>query len=272
MAGLLFCSFAINTSIIHGDYHEVVKAMTKDIEEDPSNPLLYYQRAILHKGHYKYEDALLDYHKCISIDSSLVATYLDLADIHTIQNQTDSSFYYLSIFNKWKEPVPKYFEIESRLFATILNWEKAIDSQQKCIALKSEYLRPEDITVLSDLFLSKTPIDYDGAIRSIEMGIERKGNLISLREERLNLLIDAKYYEKSIEELNNLISDFARKEKWLFKKGEVLFNANRISESKETFLIAIKTIESLSPRFQKQDRVIELKEKAEWYLAKMKTK
>jgi len=268
MTWLTICANDLGPSV-HGDYHEVVVAMTAEIQADPENPLLYYQRAVLHKGHYKYEDAINDYHKCISIDSSLVSTYLDLADIHTIQNQTDSSFYYLETFKKWKEPVPKYFEIESRLFAKISDWEKAIDSQKKSIALKTEHLRPEDITVLSDLFLSKDPIDYDGAINSIEMGIEKKGNLISLREERLNLLIEAKYYNEALLELDSLIEEFARKEKWLIKKGEVYYEAKRISESKETFLTALKTIESLSPRFQKQDRIIELKTTAKTYLAKM---
>ncbi len=268
MAWLTFCAFDFSPSM-HGDYHEVVVAMTAEIEADPENPLLYYQRAVLHKGHYKYEDAINDYHKCISIDSSLVATYLDLADIHTIQNQTDSSFYYLAVFKRWKEPVPKYFEIESRLFAKISDWQKAIDSQEKSIALKTEHLRPEDITVLSDLFLSKNPIDYDGAIKSIEMGLEKKGNLISLREERLNLFIEAKYYDQALLELDNLINEFVRKEKWLIKKAEVYYAANRFSESKETFLTAISTIENLSPRFQKQDRIIELKKIAKSYLAKM---
>ena len=61
----------------HGEIHERIQDVTKEIASDPDNANLYLKRGELYRQHEKWQEALADLDKAATLDSTL-----DLVDFH----------------------------------------------------------------------------------------------------------------------------------------------------------------------------------------------
>jgi tetratricopeptide (TPR) repeat protein len=55
----------------HGDLHDRIVALTKEIEQSPTNAALYFQRGECHRNHQEWKEAVADFDRVAQLDPSL---------------------------------------------------------------------------------------------------------------------------------------------------------------------------------------------------------
>lgn len=152
-----FLKTQINLLINAEKYDEAEQKLTKAIEQEPDNPILYYNRGYLYEQMDKGEQAIENYKKAIELDPqyfdatfNLAAYYYNrAAEILAEANDMDLKDYQ----KKGKE-----IEEQAKAF-----FEKALPYLEK-----SEELKPEDPKVLGTLQTVYTRLGMDEKAQEIE--------------------------------------------------------------------------------------------------------
>src|SRR5688572_938549 len=79
MKPLLFivvCLFLEGSLLAHGDLHDQITQITKQLEGEPKNALLYHKRGELHRAHGDFSKALADYATAEKLDPKLDVLFL----------------------------------------------------------------------------------------------------------------------------------------------------------------------------------------------------
>ena len=76
------------------------------------------------------------------------------------------------------------------------------------------------------------------------------------------MAIRVKEYDIAMQHLERVMSFFQRKEKWYFKKAEILFARGKKKEAIEALELTLETIDALPLHIQKKPFVLDLDTKA----------
>ena len=95
----------------------------------------------------------------------------------------------------------------------------------------------------------------DEALRGLDAGLEKFGNLVTLQTAAIALEVRRKNYDAALARLDKLTAAMPRKESFLLRRGEILYEANRKCEARKSLLEAQKDYDSLSS-FRKNVRAV----------------
>src|SRR5262245_38378375 len=82
----------------HGDLHEQINAVTKQIDADPSNAVLYHKRGELERAHGDYTAAFADYDRAEKLDPELDVVQFSRGRSLLESNRADEAVISLSKF------------------------------------------------------------------------------------------------------------------------------------------------------------------------------
>lgn len=230
----------------HGAYHELVVAMTADIEKQPTNAELYRRRAHVHVEHEDWQTALVD---------------LEMAD-RLSHEPVESDFLRgraLLLGRHFKEArqcLNEYIDAHPnlgtpRLFrarvlgALELNEDAFLDYQHGYSLLPQ--VEPDHVFELAQFAnLAGGP---ERALAAMEDGMRRIGPLAALVDQAVKLEVSLKRYDAAVKRLNDALANTQLKTPWMAKRAELLTQAGRKSEADQAWqtlvdhILAMPTLE-----------------------------
>lgn len=228
----------------HSGLPEQIAEISLRIAEDTGNPYLYMKRGELYRNHQDRAKARSDFEMAGKIAPDLPLVHLFLGKINLESGNIVAA----------KSALDKYLgHITDNAGAYDLR-ARILIQMQKPLQAANDYTRAIELTAnpKPDLFLARAralaaagPPHISEAIHSLERGMHQVGPLVVFHEAALELEIRDKRFKSALKRIDDLISDSARKEKWMEKRGNVLLLAGHPDDAKEEFKKALQSLEEL---------------------------
>ena len=109
----------------------------------------------------------------------------------------------------------------------------------------------------------------DEALGGLDEGIERLGPIVTLALYAVELELRKNRYDAALKRLDAVMSQSARKERWLLRRGEILEEAGRIDEAREAYTRALEAIETISAHRRSTRAVEEIELKVRTSLVRL---
>ena len=244
--------FCIGDCFAHDGLHEQIIAVTKEIKKDSNNAVLYLKRAELYRLHEEWKKSEKDFDHAEKLKPNLTVVNLGRGKLWLDAKQFPKAKLALETFLA-KEP--DSFEgviTMARVFVKLEQTETAVKYFTQAIAIA-----PQDSAEIylerAETLVSANKIDE--ALRGLDEGIEKFGELVFLENYAIDVEITRKNYDAALVRLDKLTATMERKESFLLRRGEILLVANRNCEARNSLLEAQKIYENLSP-FRKNIRAV----------------
>ncbi len=236
----------------HDGLHEQIIAVTKEIKKDSNNAVLYLKRAELYRLHEEWKKSEKDFDHAEKLKPNLTVVNLGRGKLWLDAKQFPKAKLALETFLA-KEP--DSFEgviTMARVFIKLEQAETAVKYFTQAIAIA-----PQDS---AEIYLERAATlrsanKIDEALRGLDEGIEKFGELVFLENYAIDVEITRKNYDAALARLDKLSATMPRKESFLLRRGEILLQAERICEARASLIESHKGFESLSP-FRKNVRAV----------------
>jgi len=246
--------------VFHGDIHERIVKISKEIKLDSSNAYLYFKRARLYYQHEEYKNSLKDLNKSSKLGISTPEqellyskTFLKLKDYN------NSIYYAQKVLNKQPRHV-RAIKLMAQNYQELSEDEKSAIAYQNVITNSAKRL-PENYVDASIAWEKlNNEYGYVNAKKVIRKGIDDLGNLISFYNRLSEIALNQKDYVEAIKIQKEIITLVPRKEFAYFKLAE-LHQLNNDNVSAHQSLNQSKScIKKLPQRNQNTSFIKELKE------------
>lgn len=108
------------------------------LRNDPSNPELYFQRAVIYRKLALWKEAENDIKRAVKIDSNKVEYYMEMADMYFASNQSrKSKETFELIIKKFPSHTPAYLKL-GELYYFVRQYKEASDMVNKAIRLEPD--------------------------------------------------------------------------------------------------------------------------------------
>ena len=228
----------------HDDLHEQILAVTKKIKAAPRNPTLYLKRAELYRLHKEWKNAEKDFDVTEKLMPDLAAVDLGRGKLWFDARQ----------FSKSKIALEKYLSKEPNSFEGIITFARVCAARkdtERAVKFFSQAieLSPKDSAEIylerAETLVSANKID--AALSGLDEGIKRFGSLVTLQTAAIDLEVKRKNLDIALGRLDKLAASMPRKESFLFRRGEILLQANRPCEARTALIESRAGFDSLPP-------------------------
>jgi hypothetical protein len=267
IAGALALSLLPAVATAHGSLREQIDAVTKEIAAHPGDATLYVKRGELHRFDGQLSAALADYIEASRIDPSLPEAVLGrgraLLDAGRAARARDPLVRFL-------KARPDHAEGRLALARCLAKLGRQTESASEYTRAISRFTPPGP-----DLYVERARVLAAGghpaeAIRGLDEGIARLGQLVALQDVAIELEVKRKNWSGALGRIDRITPSSGRQETWLARRGEILAAAGRPREARESFEAAKRSIESLPPRLRQTRAMSRLEEKVRDSLAALK--
>ncbi len=231
----------------HGALQEQIMEVTKEIEQDSTDALLYLKRGELYRYHRDWDLALSDFDLASRLDANL-----DIVVLGRGKTLFEAGWY------ERAKPVLDHFllkspnHIEGLLTrARVLrhlgqNLAAAVDYTQALAG--SHEPRPEHYIERAQAIITEGREYWPAAISGLDEGLEKLGQIVTLQLLAIDLEVKLKQYDGAIARIAQVESQSPRKEKWLLRRGQILTAAGRLGKAQACYGEALSRIETLTSR------------------------
>lgn len=246
------------TIFAHGNLTIRIKEKTEAISKNPNNSKLYFQRGFLYQQHLEFNKAITDYKKAESLGFDDKILYYRRAEVFNSTKNSKEALKAIESYFKIDSKDIKIYKLKSHILIQDKQFDEALKSYDYVIANTID-LRPEDFIEHANIILSINNTNYNDAIASINLGLDKLGkNTLTLQLKKLEYLKGSGQVIKVITQYNYFITKEKRKEVWYYKKANYLYEIGKLHESKISLQQAKLSIDMLSPRFQQTSTIKKL--------------
>lgn len=145
---------------------EIVKARTV-IERDPKNPAGYIVLAKLYEAAGRYEEAITELNRSVSIKPDLAELYLLLARVYERMREFDDQAEQYENYLELKPDSPDVLDLLGRKYMELKRYDEAIEILNRLLKFK-----PDDASVMGEIGLAYTRQDeIEKAIRTFSKAV-----------------------------------------------------------------------------------------------------
>ncbi|MGH8247851.1 MAG: tetratricopeptide repeat protein, partial [Gammaproteobacteria bacterium] len=247
LRALALCLVVSSPVRAHGDLHQKIEALTKQIDQEPTNGELYLTRGELHRAHRDWNLALADYDRADRLNPKLAVTDL-LRGLTLLASGPPEAA--ITALDRFLIRQPDHGEARvararasiklGRHLAAAEDFTRAL---AKMTAPKPEYYleRAQALALLGDARI-------DDALRGLDEGIKTLGPIVTLELLAVELDLRKSKYESALARLEQIAAQSARKEMWLARRGEILERAGRPGDARREFAAALAALETIPPQ------------------------
>jgi tetratricopeptide (TPR) repeat protein len=225
----------------HPDLEGPLAALTARIQEASGDATLYLERGDLYRAHEDLDAALADYERAAEHGADPLVVHFAEGD--------------LLLEAGW----PRAAEIHlDRVLAVRPDHERALLARARArVRLGRPTEAAADFTRAIALMRAPKPDHYveraralvaagedDEALRGLDEGIERLGQLAVLNEEAIDIELAHGRWERALERLGHLLDRAPGRPAWLAQRGRILERAARHEEARAAFAAALAALES----------------------------
>lgn len=229
---LLCLLMPLGALLAHGDLHQAIARVTDQIQKDPQDVFLYFERGMLYQEHEELEAALADYERVLTLEPGFHSCLLQMAQIHLLRNRPSLALSKIEEYLKREPANPFAYKTRAEIWRQLGEDQAAVADLRTMIALKNENaIRPEDYFQLSEAVLRTDGHPYTDAITALEEGIERLGPVISLQSRLVDLEVLGGRYAAALARIDRIMTALPLTKTWLQKKADILELAGRPTDA-----------------------------------------
>ena len=253
------CNFIfIGYSFAHGDLHERIVKVTKEIKAAPDSVYLYLKRGKLYYQHESYQKSINDLNTSKSLGYNSVEQNLLFAKAYLkLEDYKTSLSYSENILSKDSENVHAH-KIKAHALLKLEKFYHSAESFEAVINYATQSFPQNYIDASMAWEFINNDEGNQRANSIIEKGIENLGHLISLYNRLIDLSIKQKNYDVAITKQHRVISLSPRKESAYYKLCELYLLNNNTEKALESLNIAKEHYNNLSVRLQQTSFMKEL--------------
>ncbi len=264
LLAIVICLLMQGSLLAHGDLHNQITQLTKQLEAEPKNAVLYHKRGELHRAHGEYLEALADYTAAEKLDPKLDVVLLSRGRVLSESGKFASA---LKALDEFVSRHPDHIEarwLRGRVLAR-LNRRDEAEKEFVGVIAATEEPSPEQIIERAQNLEQAGRVEY--ALSSVNAAMKRVGSLATLEMEALNLELQLKRYDDVLMRLNRLIAGAQRKETYLARKADVLRQAGKSEMAQRCYAEALQAIVALPENQRHVKSTIKLEEEVRRQLA-----
>jgi tetratricopeptide (TPR) repeat protein len=241
----------------HGDLDVQIRVISEEIAQAPS-AALYLKRGILHHQHEDYVHALDDYDRAEQL-APLSGT-IGFARSRTLfqSGQLTAARATLDKFLAQAPTHAEAFLLRARVLAGLKEHAAALRDFDRHLALAPEPLPDCYLERAATLVASG---DRHAALSSLDEGIGRLGNLVTLQNAALALELELGRPDAALTRVDRIMAGLERTESWLARRGEILEKAGRADEASRAYRGALSAIERLPRQHRDAKSMRELQDR-----------
>lgn len=241
---LLFAIIGLRFASIvraHGNLDVQIHLVSEEIAKSPS-AALFLRRGILHHQHEDYGRAIDDYDRAEQLEPTLGA--IGFARSRTLY-QSGQFTAARAALDKYLAQTPAHAEaflLRARVLVSLKEHASAVRDFDRNLALALEPL--PDCYIERAAALSASG-DRQAGLSSLDEGIRRLGNLVTLQNVAIALELDLGRPDAALARVDRIMTGLDRTESWLARRGEILETAGRPDEARRAYRGALSAIERL---------------------------
>jgi tetratricopeptide (TPR) repeat protein len=246
----------------HGDAHEAILALTKEIDADPKNPQLYLRRGELNRAHQEWDLAHADYEYALILDPGLEVINFVRGRLFFEANWLVSAKISL---DRFLARYPRHVEALTTRARTLVKLGQRLPGAQDYSAAITNSAEP-----LPELYIERAQaLTQEGgahlaeALQGLDEGIKKLGPVVTLQLYAIDLEMKHQRYDNALARLETVASKSPRQETWLARRGEILRQAGRENEARDAFKASLKAIDRLPPARRSVPAMVELQKRVQ---------
>lgn len=246
----------------HGDLHERIEAVTAQIAKEPRSAELYLQRGELYRAHQEWDAAQADLDQASVLAPKLVVIQLARARLFLEMGWPLSA----------EQAVNRFLEKEPRSAAALALRARARSKLGRHLEAARDFTGaityapapdPELYIERAQALTAAGEANYPAALQGLDEGIEKLGPVVTLELHAIDLEVKQGRFDPALARLDQLAAQSPRQETWLARRGEILFQAGRLSQARAAFAAALEAIARLPQSRQQVPAMLELKKRLE---------
>jgi predicted Zn-dependent protease len=262
--GLLLL-LSIQPLFAHGDLHERIQVLNARLAIATNDAALLVQRAELHREHHDWLAAAVDLDQAQLIDPGLKRIDFFRARLARDMGDAANAQAYLDRLLTSVTNDVEAMTLRARVRAERGDAAGAVADYSLAIAWSREP-QPEWVLERADLLAAQG--QGAAALRGLDEGVARLGNLIVLQSRALDLELARTNYSGALERLEAILRSAPRREAWLARQGDVLRLVGREAEARSAWREANKAIDVLPERWRTTEAMLALRQRINGELAR----
>lgn len=250
----------------HGPDHDVIQSLTAELVLRPGDPELLLQRGERFRVHGDLPAARLDFQACLQAMPDSNHARLRLAMVLRDLGESSESLALLdTLLGSQRTNLPALATRADLLTRVGRHQEAVLDYDT--LLQRPGIIRPDLYLDRARAVLAADTNAAPRALEGIDEGIRRLGPVPSLQLFALDLEERRGATSEALKRLDVILAESTRKERWWFRRGEILRAAGRPREARTEYRRALSAIESLPDRLQRTLATGELRREIEARLA-----
>lgn len=233
----------------HGDLHEQIDAVSRELLASPLDGALYFRRAELRRAHEEWPAALKDYDEAEALEVDPKAVRLGRAKTLQGLRRPGEARRELDWLIEHAPNHVEAFVTRARVRVALADHIGAAADFSKAIEA-SPAPEPEYYLERATALRSAAPPQLDEALRGLEHGLMRLGPLVTLTLAALEIEAQRSDFDAALKRIDRALLAAKRQEQWLCRRAEVLEKAGRRTEARASCQLALDAIEALPPRLR----------------------
>jgi tetratricopeptide (TPR) repeat protein len=243
-----------------GDVVLRIEEISKQIEKNPRDAMLYFRRGEFQRVHGQWMLALADFDEARRISPGLLET--DLAKGETLFQAGELKAAKLSL-DRYLAKNPNHemaLTARARVLIGLKDYGPAIEDFTRAIAHGGS-LKPEYYFERGQAWLAMEPKNYKEALKGLDEGIQKVGPLVILEILAIDCEVGLKSWDGALKRIDLLAKQSPRKDGWLARRGEILQQAGRIKEARAAYKASLAAIAALPPHRREIAATVELEKR-----------
>ncbi len=256
---------AMTGALAHPEVDEQIAAVTRGIERESDNAVLYLRRGELHRVHQDWKRALADYDRAEQLDSSLVGVDKARGQMFLDAGQPKQALLPLSRFLQRLPDNADGLALRACAWAALKDTEAAVADYSAAVTNATE----SAVEYYVERAKLLAPVHPDEAVRGLDEGIARLGPVGTLEATAISLRVAQGRYDDALGRLDVILARVSRKETFLLQRGQILEKAGRFREATGSYRQALAAIKALPPYCRHVRAVADLEVSANEALRRM---
>lgn len=240
----------------HGDVHLRIALVTEQIAKDPDNARLFLERGELHREHQDWKAAAADYDRAAQMDPKLAVVDFCRAKMLADSGQWPAARAKLDGCLAGNPQDAQAFVARARVLVKLGERKSAAADFTRGIELSREP-QPEFFLERAQALVADGEVNE--ALRGLDEGVKRLGPIVTFQLAAIDLNVAQKNYAAALARLDTILSQAARKESWLAKRGDIESLMGRAADARQSYEAAQAALGALPLRIQKNQAMLDLK-------------
>ncbi|MHA3771085.1 tetratricopeptide repeat protein [Verrucomicrobiota bacterium sgz303538] len=265
LAGLI-CGMLPVSVFGHGDVHEAIAAVSKEIEAAPQNAELYLRRGSLYRTDQDWVAALADFDRAAAIDPELKIVDLARGEVLADQGRFKEAEAAITRYVESRADDSRPWSVRGRIRAGQGRWQEAAEDFGQAVRLATQ---SDPQLILDHVRALRESGQNAEALKALDAAIGKLGPLVVLVQPAVELEEHAGNIDAALSRIDKAIKSAPRKERWLAQKGELLERTGRKADARAAFEEALRNFEELPNERRRVAAMVAFEEKVRTAIARL---